>query len=73
MVKVGDCADWAAMGADVLGVAASIDESSPALPKNMFEKTAAQELGVGLDRGHDGIRLHLAELSERMRSAGELG
>lgn len=66
-------ADWAAMGADVLGVEASIDESSPALPKNMFEKTAAQELGVALDRGHDGIRLHLAELSERMRAAGELG
>jgi nucleoside-diphosphate-sugar epimerase len=66
-------ADWAKLGAEVLGVDAQIDESSPALPRNMFEKAAARELGVGLDRGHEGIRRHLAELAERMRAAGELG
>src|SRR5690606_35945019 len=69
--------DWAKLGAQVLGVedqmAGKIEESSPARPKNMFEKGAAQEIGVALDRGHEGIEAHLAELAGRMREAGELG
>jgi nucleoside-diphosphate-sugar epimerase len=64
--------DWARMGAEVLGVKAEIDESSPALPKNLFEKSAAQEVGAGLERGHEGIRRHLEELAGQMRAAGDL-
>src|SRR5690606_31255117 len=65
-------ADWARMGAAALGVDADIDDSSPPLPQNMFDKAAAQSLGVGLDRGHEGIRQYLAELARAMRAAGEL-
>lgn len=59
-------ADWAAIGAEVLGVGASIDFSSPRDPKNVFSKERARALGVGLDRGHDGIRRHLEQLAARM-------
>ncbi len=65
-------ADWARMGAEALGVDADIDDSSPPLPQNMFDKAAARDLGVPLDRGHAGIGAHLAELARAMRAAGEL-
>ncbi len=55
-------ADWAAMAARVLEVEADIDFSSPERPENMFDKTAARSLGVGLDRGHAGIEAHLRGL-----------
>lgn len=55
-------ADWAMIIADLLGVEADIDTSSPDHPVNAFSKDAAQTLGVALDRGHEGIREHLREL-----------
>ncbi len=64
--NLADCyarhADWAAMASGLLGIDASIDFSSPPQPKNTFTKDAARSLGVALDRGHEGIRRHLAEL-----------
>lgn len=63
-------ADWASMAADVLGIEAEIDMSSPAVPTNAFSKAAATSLGVPLDRGHAGIRTHLVELVETMRREG---
>jgi nucleoside-diphosphate-sugar epimerase len=59
-------ADWALMAADLLGIRAEIDTSSPPLPENMFSKRAAQSLGVSLERGHAGIREHLRRLIARM-------
>ncbi len=57
-------ADWAAITADLLGVDVDIDKSSPDRPVNEFSKEAARSLGVNLDRGHDGIRDHIASLIE---------
>lgn len=59
--------DWAQIAADLLGVRAEVDLSSPANPKNNFTKDAARSLGVNLDRGHEGIRRHLRELIELMK------
>lgn len=59
-------ADWAVMARDLLGVDAKIDLSSPAQPQNVFTKDAARSLGVNLDRGHEGIREHLRELTGMM-------
>lgn len=59
-------ADWAAMAAELLGIDASIDTSSPALPANSFSKDAVRGLGVRLDRGHAGIRDHLGRLIRAM-------
>jgi len=69
--NLADCylrwADWAAIAADLLGVDAEIDFSSPESPKNMFSKEAVKNtLGVPLDRGREGVREHLAELIDRM-------
>ncbi len=61
-------ADWAKMAAELLGVDAEIDMSSPPQPKNMFAKNAAHSLGIKLDRGHEGIREALRELIEKMRA-----
>jgi nucleoside-diphosphate-sugar epimerase len=61
-------ADMAAMIAELLGVRAEIDFSSPARPKNTFTKDAARSLGVSLDRGHAGLRNHFAELIRAMDS-----
>ena len=62
--------DWAVMTADVLGIDAQIDDSSPAAPKNTFDMAAARsDLSVALDRGHDGIREHLASLVDHMTAA----
>lgn len=56
-------ADWASFAAEQLGVRADIDTSSPEHPLNTFDTAAARDiLGVGLDRGHEGIRRHLGEL-----------
>ncbi|MHC5023386.1 MAG: NAD-dependent epimerase/dehydratase family protein [Planctomycetota bacterium] len=66
IVNLADCyarwSDLAHMAADILGVDASIDDSSPPEPKNQFSKAAAQSLGVALDRGHGGIRAHLEQV-----------
>jgi nucleoside-diphosphate-sugar epimerase len=59
----GDLAMW---GAEHMGIRAEVDLSSPPLPRNTFSKEAAQSLGVALDRGHEGIRRHLAELIAAM-------
>lgn len=70
--NLADCyarhADWAQMAAEVLGIEAQIDMSSPALPENAFSKEAAASLGVRLNRGHEGIKRHLAELIAVMGS-----
>ncbi len=55
-------ADWAAITAELLGVDADIDMSSPPHATNQFSKAAARSIGVNLDRGHDGIRDHVAAL-----------
>jgi len=59
-------ADWGLMAREVVGADVEVDTSSPAEPKNVFTKDACRELGVGLDRGHAGIRAHLSELAKRM-------
>ena len=56
-------ADWARIVAEELGCEVDIDESSPAIPKNNFiTKDVADDLGVMLNRGMDGIRKHIKEL-----------
>jgi len=60
-------ADWALMARDILGASNDIDTSSPQQPKNTFTKDAARELGIALDRGHEGIRAFLRELINVMR------
>jgi nucleoside-diphosphate-sugar epimerase len=68
--NLADCyarwSDWAAMAAEILGIEADIDDSSPAASKNAFSKDAARSLGVALDRGHEGIRAHLRGLIASM-------
>lgn len=68
--NLADCyarwADLAVMAAELLNVEAEIDLSSPPAPQNLFTKDAAASLGVALDRGHEGIRGHLAELVKVM-------
>lgn len=59
-------ADWALIAADLIGIQVKIDTSSPAEPRNRFTKDAARSLGVPLNRGHAGIRVHLAELIRRV-------
>lgn len=60
-------ADWAQIAAELLGIHAYIDLSSPEKPKNNFSKDAARDvLGVPLNRGHEGIRAHLKQLIELM-------
>jgi len=53
------------MAAEVLGVEVSIDTSSPPAPKNSFDTSdVTADLGVAMERGHEGIKAHLAELAE---------
>lgn len=59
-------ADWGVMASKLMGVDVPVDTSSPAQPKNIFTKDAAQSLGANLDRGHEGIRKHLEELIAAM-------
>ena len=62
--------DWATIAAELLGVQAEIDLSSPPGPKNTFDSTAVRDdLGVRLDRGFDGIRAHLDALIARVDAA----
>ena len=65
--------DWASMTADLLGVPAQINLESPTAARNTFSKSGVQhDLGVSMDRGHDGIRTHLGELINIMRTQGDL-
>lgn len=68
--NLADCyarwADWAALVCRLTGIEVQIDTSSPPQPKNLFSKEAARTLGVTLDRGHEGIREHLATLIAAM-------
>lgn len=60
-------ADWAKIAAEIMGIDADIDMSSPPQPKNNFSKEATQKtLGVPLNRGRDGIREHLKQLIDVM-------
>ena len=59
-------ADWAVMARTLLGGECEIDTSSPDQAKNTFSKDAANSIGVKLDRGHEGIKTHIAELIERI-------
>ena len=65
------CPDWALILADLLGVGAHLDPSSPDPPVTAFRKDAAPTLGVALDRGHAGIREQLrtqfGEAADRIR------
>lgn len=76
VVNLADCyarwADWASLTAELLGINAQIDDSSPSTAKNVFTKDAARSLGVSIDRGITGIREHLGALIEAMREAGDL-
>jgi nucleoside-diphosphate-sugar epimerase len=64
--NLADCyarwGDWAQMAAELLGLDAAIDLSGAATSVNTFGKEAVNELGVPLDRGHEGIREHLRQL-----------
>ena len=61
--------DWASIVAELLGVDAKIDLSSPAAPKNTFDTTDVEaDLGVAMDRGLAGIREHLAALIATQRT-----
>jgi nucleoside-diphosphate-sugar epimerase len=68
--NLADCyarwGDLAQMAAEEMGINADIDLSSPPRPQNTFAKGAAHALGVPLDRGHDGLREHMAELVRAM-------
>ncbi len=64
--NLADCyarwCDWADWIAEILGIDAEIDRSSPPEPRNIFTKDAARSLGVPLNRGHEGIRAYLREM-----------
>jgi nucleoside-diphosphate-sugar epimerase len=62
--------DWAKMAAEILQIRPEITVSSPAEPDNVFDKAAAQALGVSLDRGKDGIYAHLEALIAEMDRLG---
>lgn len=69
--NLADCyarwGDWAVIAAELLGIDdATIDLSSPASPKNTFDKSNIQSLGLPMDRGHGGIREHLQALIRAM-------
>jgi nucleoside-diphosphate-sugar epimerase len=72
--NMADCyarwADLALMAAEIMGVDAEVDTSSPAQPKNTFGRDACARFGVPLDRGHDGLRAHMRALIEAMDAAG---
>jgi hypothetical protein len=51
------------MAAELLGVDAEVDMSSPIASKNMFDTVNVEkDLGVSLDRGFEGIRKHLSTM-----------
>ncbi len=56
-------ADWALLAAEEIGCDAEIDQRSPESPKNTFiTKNVANDLGVTLHRGTDGIRKQVQDL-----------
>jgi nucleoside-diphosphate-sugar epimerase len=56
-------ADWALLAAKEIGCEVEIDQSSPEAPKNTFITTnVANDLGVMLNRGTDGIRKQIQDL-----------
>ncbi len=66
--NLADCyarwTDVAQYAADALGITPEISHVSPEEPKNMFDAAAARSvLGLGLDRGHDGLRAHMSHLA----------
>jgi len=74
--NLADCyarwSDWALMAAQLLGVSAEIEETSPPAPRNMFTKDATRSLGVKMERGHKGIAGYLRELIAVMRAGGAI-
>jgi hypothetical protein len=56
-------ADWALLAAEEIGCEVEIDQSSAEAPKNTFITTnVANDLGVMLNRGTDGIRKQIQDL-----------
>ncbi|MCH2137437.1 MAG: NAD(P)-dependent oxidoreductase [Phycisphaerales bacterium] len=73
LYHLADCyarwSDWEAMAVDVMDMEMTVEHVSPDAPKNQFVvDDLASDLGVSLDRGHDGIREHLANLVDHWRS-----
>lgn len=72
--NLADCytrwSNFAVWAGEALGVTPDIRVSSPDRPKNMFDVSAARSLGVGLNRGHAGLRAHVLELAGRMKELG---
>ncbi|RMH12895.1 MAG: NAD(P)-dependent oxidoreductase [Planctomycetota bacterium] len=72
--NLADCyarwSDWAKMAAEILKIRPEITVTSPPEPENVFDKSAAQSLGVMLDRGRDGIYKHLEKLIAEMERLG---
>ena len=59
--------DWVTFAAEALGCDVEIDTSSPVAPSNTFDTTyVADELGVQLNRGMEGIRKAVEELIDAM-------
>lgn len=66
--------DWATLAAEAMQIRPEIDLSSPAEPSNVFDVSKARALpGVGLSRGHAGIRSHLEELIGAMKKSQLIG
>jgi nucleoside-diphosphate-sugar epimerase len=66
--------DWAQMASEIMRIRPKIDLSSPAQPENTFDVSKARGLpGVGMSRGHGGIRSYLEELIGAMKKARLLG
>lgn len=59
----GRHADWALLAAEVLGIQADITSEGPSGPDHPIIPLAARALGISLNRGREGIRIHLAELA----------
>lgn len=62
--------DWAQLAADIMQIRPRIDLTSPPNAENTFDVSKARSLpGVGLNRGHEGIRGHLETLIGAMKKA----
>jgi nucleoside-diphosphate-sugar epimerase len=72
--NLADCytrwSNFAVWAGEALGVKPDIRVSSPEQPKNMFDASAARSLGIGLNRGHEGLRTHVRDLVGRMQELG---
>jgi len=73
---LADCyarwSDFAKMAAEILGIEAEIDASSPPTSKNFFDKTRTKALSerIDLERGHGGLRAYLEALIAEMSRRG---